>query len=245
MLAIACACSLGAVEVEVKSSVYKTDENNILAFDRYLQDDKNFRAESRKDLEKNLHEDWILAEIYIKDNFNDFEKAKVTNLVNRFLAKEQVKKIQKEIKISDDIIKSYYLDHLAEYKLKPYVEMKIFNFDTIESAYEFYIFSRSHTFDESMKYAINNNISPEKYNHPLNRMMPEMRYSLRDTKQKKYFTPPQVFKQHYMVSYIENVTERDGYVEFKNVKKYIEKILWKETYLQKRFDLVSQYKEKN
>ncbi len=243
-LAIAWACSLGAVEVEITSSVYKTDENNILAFEQYLKEEKNFRAESRKDLEKNLREDWILAEVYVQNNFNDYEKSKLTNMVNRYLAKEQIKKIQKKIDISEDVVKSYYLDHLDNYKLKPYVEMKIFNFDTLESAHAFYIFTQSHTYDESLQHAVKEDIAYVQYNNPFNRMMPEMRHSLRDMKQKNYFTPPQLYKKQYMVTYIENITEREGYVAFEKTRKYIKKLLWKKTYLKQRSDLLSQYEAK-
>ncbi|GEM_PF-6672195 len=240
-----CVAAVGrAADVQVKVAPYVRNEERITAFDDYLRTEKHFRAQSRKDLEKNLRDDWILANSFLENAYTPEEKAKVVNLVNRYLAKREVQRIQKKIGISDDVLKSYYLDHISDYRLKPIVSMKIFHFKTLEDADTFFRFAKTHSYEEAVKKAEAMQTKPIDYTHPLNMMQPIFRLSMRNKTDKEYFTPPQFVGKDFAVLYVADIKPREGYVPFEKARKGIGKELWKKTYLRMRRQILDSYQDK-
>lgn len=233
-----------AVDVELKSAPFARNENNLAAFDQYLQEEKHFRAASKKDLEKNLREDWILAEHYIKNGLSDYEKAMIVNMVNGYLARKETEKMQREAGIDEKVVKSYYLDHLAEYKLKPILQLKIFRFDTLDNAFDFFQYAREHTYTEAEDFASKMGVAKKPFNYPSNMAPREYRNALRDMTQTGYFTAPQLIRDEYTILYVEKITHREGSVPFGEIKETLSQELWKKTYLKKRAELVSSYQDK-
>ena len=231
-----------AVDIDVKIEPYVKNEENIAAFNQYLKTEKHFTADSQKGLDKHLHDDWLLANHFAKD-MSSYEKALLTNMVNRYLARKEIEKIQKSIKLSNDVLKSYYLDNLKDYKLKPLVDLTVFNFKTLEDAHTFYKYSQEHNYTQTSEFAKEQEVKQFEYKYPLNKMMPIFRLSLRDLKQTGYFTPPLFYGKEFLVIYVKDIKQRDGYLSFKKVKGHIGTILHKQTYLQKRNELISIYQE--
>ena len=95
-----------AADVDVKPVPYVRDEKRIQAFDDYLRNVRHFRANSSKELEKNLKDDWILANHFIETAMTPMEKAKLVNMVNRYLADREIKSLQRASGISDEVAKS-------------------------------------------------------------------------------------------------------------------------------------------
>lgn len=243
ILSVSSALLWGA-DVNVVPSAYQKDETRITAFDNYLRKTRHFRAQSREDLEKNLRDDWLLANHFIEKAYTPMEKAEIVNLVNRVLAQKEIERIQKKIGIKDDVVKSYYLDHLSEYRLKPMVSIKIFHFASLRQADDFYRFALKHTYAQSTEKLKKDGIKAVDYTHPLNMMQPVYRLSLRNLEDQHYFTPPQFVGKGFAVVYVDTIKKRDRYAPFDKVKKSIAKMLWQKTYLEKRAEILASYQDK-
>ncbi len=233
--------TLQSAEVDVKPVPYVKNEKRVKAFDEYLREVKHFRANSWKDLEKNLRDDYLLANHFLKNGMNDDERARLTNMVNRYLAQREVQRIQKSIGISDDVTRSYYLDHLRDYKLKPIVSLKNFHFKTLEEADAFYRFAKENGYAKALQKAKTMGVEPIDYTHPLNMMQPLFRLSLKNRHDSGYFTPPQYVPKDFVVLYVADIKQRDGYIPYDKVKRAIARELWQKTYLRKRMEILSSY----
>lgn len=237
---VLCTASLFAVNVELNSSPYVKNQNNIDAFTVYLRDVKNFRANKEADLDKNLHDDWMLANNYLSKHITPLERAEVTNMVNRYLAAKEIRRVQESIQLSDDIVKSYYLDNLDKYRLKPMLNLTLFTSKNLDKAREFYDYASSHNIAQAKEYADKNSskIVYKDYSASENRTVPVIRRAMRDMNSTNYFTPPLFHIDSFLVVYVDNIEQRSGYVEYERVKSSIVKLLRDKTFIQERKKIV-------
>lgn len=240
---LAISVHVSAVEVNVKEAVFIGNKDKKDAFKEYLKSSGNFTANDDNDLYKNLEDDAILANYFIRNGISSMEQAKLENMVNRYFAEAQIKKVQNEIILDDKIIKSYYLDNLETFKIKPVADMTIVQFKTLEDASEFFFDTK----DKNLKDVINDaNEKAEKlteYKHPVNRMYPGYRDSLKDYNQSNYLTPPQYIRGKFVVLYIRDIEVKNTYYSLEEVKSHIIKTLHQKTYIRERKKLIDNYRE--
>ena len=232
---------LQAVDVQVKIEPYKSNEMNIEAFKQFLIDKMHFHPDNQKDLDKRLNEDWLLANYFVKKYNSPFEEADVTNMVNRYLADKAVEKIQRSVKISDDVLRSYYLDHKNKYRMKAIVTFDLYTFKSLQKADAFYRFAKEHNASEVAAYTKKERIKTSSYKSRLNMMLPVFRLVMIDLEQSGYYTPPVYYNHDFDVLYIKNIEKKDEYVPYRVAKKEIAKKLYKQTFLKKRKEILETF----
>ncbi len=235
---------VSAVEVSIKKAPFTSSKEKIIAFKKYLKTKGAFIANNEKDLVVNLEDDSILANAFFNKYFSKNTEAEIENMVNRYLADAYIKKIQQEIVLDDKIIESYYLDNLEKFKVKPVADILILQFENLADASDFYNSTKNIKSTDAIKNAKDKIKKQIKYKHPVNRMYPIYRDSLRDYKQSDYFTPPQYIRGNFAVLYIKNVIDENRYYPLKEVKKYIIETLHKEVYTRERKKIIDEYREK-
>lgn len=240
---LAMSMQASAVEVSVKEANFVRNKDKKEAFKEYLKSIGNFTANSDNDLYENLEDDAILANHFIHKGISSMMQAKFENMVNRYFAEAQIKKMQNEIKLDDKIIKSYYLDNLETFKMKPVADIMILQFSTLEDASEFFNTTKDKNAQDVMNEAKKKSERLIEYKHPVNRMYPVYRDSLRDYNQSNYMTPPQYIKGKFAVLYVKNVEVKNAYYPLEEVKPYIINTLHKKTYVRERKSLLDTYRE--
>jgi hypothetical protein len=236
---------LSAVEVALKEAKFTQSKEKVKAFKKYLKNKGDFVANNEKDLLLNLEDDTILANQFFTKYYSKEVEAEVENMVNRYLADAYIKKIQDETVLDDKIVESYYLDNIEKFKVKPVADILILQFENLDDATKFYNTTKKDS--NSLKIIRNAENKIKKkidYKHPINRMYPAYRDSLRDYKQSDYFTPPQYIRGSFVVLYIRSVVDEDRYYPIKDVKKYILKTLHKEVYTKERKKILDNYRDK-
>lgn len=225
---------LNAADVVLEAVPYEKNESRIQAFEYYLKTEEHFVAKDPKELDQKLQEDWLLANRLIREGMTDFEKGRVVNALNRFMAKMEIKRIQDAVKIPDDVPMSYYIEHKNNYKLKPVFSFVLYSFKTFDDALAFYSYASVHAKAEVDQYATDNNISTRPYVAPENRTLPALRLMMKDKASVDYFTYPVLIKRNFNVIYVDGIEERSGYMPYGKVKNHILSVLFKETYLRAR-----------
>lgn len=227
-------CSLNGADVVMNAVPYEENEARIQAFEYYLKTEEHFVAKEPKELQQKLQEDWLLANRLLREGMTDFEKGRVVNALNRFMAKMQIKRIQDAVKIPDDVPMSYYIEHKNNYKLKPVFTFELYRFKRFDDALAFYNYASVHAKADVDQYVKDNNISTRPYVAPENRALPALRLMMKDKTSVDYFTYPVLIKRNFNVIYVDDIEKRAGYLPYGKVKKHILSILFKETYLRAR-----------
>lgn len=236
--------ALQGVEVDVNVTAYQKDALRIQAFEEYLRKSRNFRPQKHSELDRNLKEDWLLANRFVREGMSAKEKAEITNTLNRELARMEVERIQRAVKISDDVPKSYYLDHMKEYKLRPILSFEIYAFKTLDKAAKFYEYAKHHTVDEVAAYAKKEKIKVLPYKAAENKTVPLLRRVMKDNTSTGYFTYPVFFNKEFTVVYVAGIEQRQGYLPYEKVKSHIMNTLFKKTYLEERQRVIREEDEK-
>lgn len=236
------AIEVSAVEVTIKEAPLNTSKEKIDAFKEYLKANGNFTANSENDLLKNLEDDVTLANHYIAEGMSKNEEQKINNMINRYLAKAEVKRIQEKIKLDDKIIDSYYLDNIETFKMKPIADITILQFKTLESASDFFSKTKKKESKELMIDAKEEAAKLTQYKHPINKMYPVYRDSLRDYNESDYFTPPQYIKGQFVLLYVKSIEDKNRYYPLEKVRKYITDTLYKETFVRERRKIIDDYR---
>jgi hypothetical protein len=236
--------AIQGAEVDLKAVPYQKDELRIQAFEQYLRQSRHFRPQKHSELDRNLKEDWLLANRFIKEGMSPEEKAWITNALNRELARMEIERIQRSVKISDDVPKSYYMDHLEGYKLRPILSFDIYIFKSLDKAEEFYQYTKKHTKKEADEYAKKEKVKIIPYKAAENKTLPLLRRIMKDRRRTGYFSPPVFLNNEFSVVYVADIEQRKGYLPYEKVKPRIMETLFKQTYLEERKRVVDEESKK-
>lgn len=234
-----------AVEISLtpsKASVVTPEEGAILK--SIIFERKRFTPNNDNDIRKIILDNKMLANAFIESkDFDKQAKLRLEVSVNEMLAKQYVKTIQAKISISDDIAKSYYYDHIDNFKYGPMAKLDIYTFPKLDDAFSTYERVRSKGPDEVRKMLEAKGVKSRPYNGALKFMYPEIRNALRNSKDQNYFTPPQYHDGGFILIYVKEMNASENIVPFEKVKKSILLDLRKKTYLKMREEAIKQHEK--
>jgi len=233
-----------AVEAQLKKSDTSVSKDEIDVMKVHIYEKNRFTANSDKDIKNIIYRNKILSNAFLDKYYDKDEKTKTSIMLNEYFAKKIVQKIQAEIGISNDVVRSYYLDHVEDYRYLTTAELDIYMFDSLDEAYKFYDFSTKNSVQDALSYLEENKIKSRPYNGALKFMYGSIRNALRNDKEENYFTPPQYRLNKYVTIFVKKMKNKPGYIELKDVEKNVKKKLWQLTYLKKREEIINEYEQK-
>ena len=230
------------VDCDVKASGALSDVKRIEveAMKKHLKETMHFIPNSDKDVERIVRENSALADAYLQEHKDKFTHALLQIELNEKLAERYVKEVYDATKISDDVLKSYYLEHLEKYRKAPLLKARIVIFASLDKAMKFYEHAASSGGTHPDKIADANRSGYErivKYVVPVSMARPEIRAVLKKDKA-HYYAPPQFYKNRFIVIYVDEIKKQEGYLPFEKVKANIVHSLKESTMLKKRHELV-------
>ncbi len=175
----------------------------------------------------------ILANEFLKKGLlSPFERNLIRVELEKRLADKMVKNIQKNIKISDDVIRSYYEDHIDEFKEPDKIKIVSHTFDSYEKAIDFYKGNKG---------------NPGKKKDLGIKEVDSLKAPYRGFIEKgkeNYCIPPIVLgKKKYNVLCVEKYIDNSSkHIPYPKVKKRIKNILYKKTFSKERAKILEQYK---
>jgi hypothetical protein len=232
-----------SVELDFKPIFTENTSNKKNIMFRYLKDEKKFTANSKKDVLKFVNDNEIFANIYLDKYFSKDDKALIEIKVDEWLAGKLLEKVEKEIIIGDDILKSYYLNHKKDFQYKPFIDITIFKFDNFQSSFDFYTTVKDKNLTIAQNYAENNSIKYSTFKDHLNSVNPALVAALEKDKE-KYFLPPFYIASKFDVIYVNIYDSSIKYIPFNQTKRRIKSILFKKIYYKKRAEIINNYKAK-
>ena len=239
------AIPLSAVQLQItqdqKIETSQIDENAIKS---YFKDVLGFVI-SDKGAEKLVKENRILSDEYLrKYSLNDFEYARARVMVEDYLSKLLIDKFQNKINLDDKVLLSYYYDNLEKFKESDKVDIIGYEFDSYDKALDFYYtIKKAHT---PLSQAVQK-FSPDIKNYPAQKLS-SINYKVKRLIKKNassYFLPPLFLGEKVKVLYIKKYYPAEGYIPFQKVRNKIKKILFDETFLKYRNQLIQQYMKNN
>ena len=211
------------------------------ALKSYLKDTIGFVI-TEKGAKKVAKENRILANVYLKRYpLDTFTKHRIKIMIEDYLAKKMVDKVQKQIAISPKVIQSYYYDHLQDFKKPATVDLVGFDFPSYESAVDFYYKIRNKDIEFAKKLAKQKNITIASYRHKkIKDLAPSIQKILKKDKE-KYFLPPLIIGDHIKILYVSSYHKAKGYIPLKKVEGKIKKYLYDKTFFQYRKKILEEY----
>lgn len=229
--------SLFAIELSIRPDKNVTVSlQDIDAIKSYLIKGIKFHISdqgARRLVEKNR----VLANEYIKHHTTDKELlAYLKVMIEYELANRMVKEYQREHKISEKTLLSYYKDHIESYKLPDKVTFLILSFDDYEKAIDFYKKYKDKKFPS---FKILSSLKKKELTLPVNKLSNSIRRFIYPQKQ-GYFLPPLYLKKP-SVLYVKQYVVSHEYKPFSLVKDQIRKKLEEKTFLRYRNQLLKKY----
>ena len=233
------------VELSVKPDQNGTDappsQSDIRELNGYYHKYFNIRI-SPKGAKRLVKENRALANAYLRRYGLDPQVEDRLRVISEFvLADEMVQRIQRSIQIPPEVVHSYYLDHLDQFKRDDKVKMRSFLFKTPDDAMAFYMENKGESSlkrleEAAKKYSLE---TLRDYKEaPLKALSPYLRSHIKKGK-KGYLLPPQLSPSRYEVFYVEEYKEEKGYKPFDEVKEEIEKQLHQKRYIRDRKKIIS------
>ncbi|SMC10164.1 peptidyl-prolyl cis-trans isomerase [Nitratiruptor tergarcus] len=235
--------SLFAIEVDIKPDTppIRVSKGDIFTLKNYLFKKFRFRIKE-KGARKVVLENRILANEYLKQGLlTPREKNRIKIELEIKLADNFVTHLQKSIKISPEILKSYYYDHIKEYKKSDKVQIERIRFKSYQDALEFYKKVNQYPKDKDIlltqfkgKVIYQGTVEKE-------RLKTNIASFLQKGKE-HYAIPPIVVRSDIIdVYYIEKYIPSQGYKPFEEVKEEIENKLHKQLFAKKRKEILEKY----
>lgn len=234
--------SLFSVEIHLKPKVSQDITTKQHAFISYLKHEKNFTLNNPDDAKTLIKENEALANAYLDSSLSSHEKVRLEVAIDELLSKQMVKKVQKSIDISEDVITSYYLNNRNDFKLEPLLAIEIYEFKNYNEASKLYMYTQKHQSDEIKTYIDAAKASKKDLKRRLNQLHPSIASLIKKQEQKSgYFLPPLYLKDKFIVIYIRAFDDSAKYIPLRQSKTKIKNILWEKTYLKKRKELLKKY----
>ena len=234
-----------AIEINIQPDK-KIDISNadINALKRYLLRKFHFHI-SPEGAKKIVKENRVLANEYLKKGLltpTEKERLKI-ELETRF-ADEFVEHMQRTIKIPEETLKSYYYDHIKDFKNSDQANLVRYRFKDYKNALAFYEAAKKNedTIDRLLKKyggkeMFKGEIHVEKLREPL-------RSFVKNSAPKSFIPPIALRADAVDVYLIRSYKKNPKYKPFKEVKDKIEDILYKQTFKKERDKIIEKYRKK-
>lgn len=163
-----------------------------------------------------------LADAYLEKSSN----AKKRIQEGKLLFEEELKDLLVQehldkLKISDEVLLSYYKTHKDDYYNLKEIIFNSYRFSTFEDAMKFYTL-----YNENISNITETKIASQKSTLKLHNLSPQVKILLRNTKEENYITSPQKFSKNYIIFHVLSITP-DGMAPFKEVENDIKSKLTK------------------
>ena len=218
-----------SIDVHVTKDKKITIENSdIMALQQYFQKILNFHIteEGAKNL---VRDNRILANKYIESPYFSKDKKYNQIIIEKIFADNYIQHIQSSIRLPQKILKSYYLDHIEQYKKSDKIFLELFHFSNYQQALNFY----------QNPLQDRNNIGKGKTIGWVSiKNINSILKSLLKKGQENYFLPPIVTKDGIDVFWVKKYKKESGYQGFDTVKSQIKEYLLKKTFVKKREEIL-------
>ncbi len=231
-----------AIEVNIKVDKKPSQEvsqEEINAIQDYFYELYHFHM-SEKGAKKLIQENRALANEYLKKHkLSSYDKNRIRVTTELYLANKFVKQIQNSVKLSDDVLRSYYIDNKDKYLQPNTVDFVAFIFDTPEDAIKFYEENKKSDLKKLKDIAKKDKIIIKEYKkRPLKQLKISLRYLI--NKYQHGLLPPLIGEKSSVI-YVENLDRKKRYKPYSEVKKEIEKILKNKKFLEERKKILKKY----
>jgi len=190
------------------------------AMKQYVKDKFHFIM-NENGAKKIVKENRILSNVYLKKGLlTPFEQSVLRIEVEKKLADNLIKKTQKKSILPEKVLKSYYYDHLQDFRKPDEIEVIRYRFGNFADAYKFYQGDKNVSYKkENLGWRYVSSIK-----RPFNEFIVKNK--------KNYYTPPFVLgKQDIDVYYIADYKEnKENYFPYEKVKSRIERIIYARTF---------------
>jgi hypothetical protein len=234
--------TLYAIEIQIKPDDKITvSTGDVNALKSYLKKKYRFHI-SEKGAKKVVKENRILANEYLRQGlFRNDEKKRLQIEIETRFADEFVEHLQRKIKISPEVVKSYYYDHLDEYKESDEVGLERFRFKNFQDAMKFYEEASSQP-DERERILSKYNGKKIYKGEVKKERLRESISSFITKDAVGTFLPPMIGRADAVdVYYVYSYRPAKGHKPFEKVKKEIEDLLYKKTFAKEREKILSKY----
>ena len=236
--------SAGAVEVLIKGdrgsqvTVSPADEQEAMMDAQQY----GIRIDS-KDARALVKKNRILANAYV-EQYGVPKELQVRFRFNleKALVRELIRKVEKNIDLSDNVLKSYYLANKEEFRVPKKIVFTLMTLPDYQQALSLYNHYKNIPSEvKDFKGDKENNITVEQFTMGLQEMNPALKVVLKDTNATQYLTPPQKFYKNYIVMYVQSFVPA-GYRPYDSkVKSEIRALLLKKVYNRTKKELVEKY----
>ncbi len=220
-----------AIDVHVtKDKNISIDSKDVFAIQQYLQKTLNFHI-TESGAKNLVRENRILANKYIDSPY--FQKDRKYNqiAIEKLFADNYIQSLQNSIQIPERILKSYYLDHIEQYKKSDKVNLENFHFTDYKQALDFY---QTHETNKVKGRTIGW--------LGINELNDILRKFIKKNKE-NYLLPPIVTKNGIDVFWVKKYKQESGYQSFDKVKSSIKEYLFRKTFSKKREEILQSIKK--
>jgi hypothetical protein len=223
-----------ALEIEMRpEKKIEVTNSDVEAIKEYTR--KRYRFIMNEDgARKVVRENRILANEYVRQGLLSKKERDLIRIeVEKKLADAMVSKIQRRIRISDEVAKSYYKDHLDEFKKPDEIKIVRYRFKRFDDAVEFYKGSKKGVGEKK-------DLGWKR----IDSLKPAYRSFIEKGKEGYYLPPIIVGKNVYDVLYIEKYKNNDSkHIPYEEVKEKIKDLLYKKTFDRERAKILERYDE--
>jgi len=224
---------LFGIDVELREDKnIQVDRNDISHLRELFLKKYNFHITDSRGAKRLVRENRILANRFLKEGLLSQERKSLQLEIEEILAKRYINHLQERIGIDERVIKSYYLDHIEEFRKSPKIHLIRYRFHDLDQAYHFYKESLHTPIEKLLK-----KYKPQKEDKgtkEISRLSPTLRSFIGEGKE-KYVTPPFVVGKGVVdLFYIDKYFPSQGYREYQEVKEEIKQRLYKESFSQAR-----------
>lgn len=236
------AVSAGAVEIDIspsKSPIASQTEVSVFVSDVKKREHVVLDDDVAKSVVENNR---LLADAYLKEvgiKATDLQKFRFG--IEKQLAADLVTKYQEKIKTDEDVLKSYYVTHLDEFKIGNEITFKAYTYDAYADALNMYEhFSASNEGLET--YAKDHNATIQFREHfPVGNLDNALKYLLEEERETPYLTVPTRYREKYILLIVQQ-HETDVLLPYEKVKHEIRQKLLREVRNRSRDALIEKYR---
>lgn len=188
-------------------------------------------------------ENRILANTYLKRGLlSENDKKYLQVIIEKYLAESFIKKLQREQKLSEKVLFSYYLDNKKQFKEEDKIYFLLLQFPSFNSSLKVYNLLKKlppkQIIEEIKK---DSNISIKNIGWKKFSELKDVTKSFIKKGKKDYFLPPFIIASNRVkILYVKDYQEGKGYKNFNEVKDKIRQILYQKAFVKERNRILHQ-----
>lgn len=236
------AVSAGAIEIDIspsKSPVASQSEVSAFVSDVKKREHVLLDDDVAKSIVENNR---LLADAYLKEvGIKTAYLQKIRFGIEKKLADNLVEKYEETIRTDDDILRSYYVAHIDEFKIGNEIAFKAYTFKTYKDAFNMYERFSAHK-EGIESYAKEHNATVQQREHfPVDNLDSALKYLLDEKRKTPYLTVPTRYRGKYILLQVKQY-ETDVLLSYEKVKHEIRQKLLRKIRNRSRDALIKKYR---